>query len=137
MLTILTHKIRNVITDNFHNFWPYSGFSNSVFDQIGDGWNVPYWLNMNFLKLVEMWVWILQNLRFLSCKSTSFVLVVEPTLMLLFWLFGLCLFGLLFGMYDSKNWVVHVIVAVWKRISLILGCFLCAWCSWNFLWHKS
>ena len=68
--------------------------------QIGDGWNVRNCLNMNFLKLVKIWIWILQNLRCLSCKSTNFVLVVKPTLMSLFWLFGLCLFGLLFAMYD-------------------------------------
>ena len=68
--------------------------------QIGDGWNVRNCLNMNFLNLVEIWIWILQNLRCLSCKSTNFVLVVKPTLMSLFWLFGLCLFGLLFAMYD-------------------------------------
>ena len=68
--------------------------------KIGDGWNVRNCLNMNFLKLVKIWIWILQNLRCLSCKSTNFVLVVKPTLMSLFWLFGLCLFGLLFAMYD-------------------------------------
>ena len=68
--------------------------------QIGDGWNVRDCLNMNFLKLVKIWIWILQNLRCLSCKSTNFVLVVKPRLMSLFWLFGLCLFGLLFAMYD-------------------------------------
>ena len=42
--------------------------------QIGDGWNVRNCLNMNFLNLVEIWIWILQNLRCLSCKSTNFVL---------------------------------------------------------------
>ena len=69
--------------------------------QIGNGWNVRNCLNMNFLKLVEIWIWILQNLRCPSSKSTNFGLVVKPTLMSLFWLFGLCLFGLLFAMYDS------------------------------------
>ena len=39
--------------------------------QIGDGWNVRNCLNMNFLKLVKIWIWILQNLRCLSCKSTN------------------------------------------------------------------
>ena len=57
--------------------------------QIGDGRNVRNYLNMNILKLVNIWIWILQNLRCLSCKSTNFVLVVKPTLMSLFWLFGL------------------------------------------------
>ena len=33
-------------------------------------------------------------------KSTSFVLVLKPKLVSLFWLFGFCLFGLLFAMYD-------------------------------------
>ena len=64
--------------------------------QIGDGWNVRNWLIY-----CKVWVWILQNLRCLRCKSIKFVLVVKPTLMLLFWLFGLCLYVWLFGIYDS------------------------------------
>ena len=105
------------------------------FQQIGDGWNVRNCLNMNFLKLVETWKWILQNLRCLSCKSKNFVLVVKPTLMSLFWLLGLYLFGMLFALYDSQNWVDYVVVAVW--ISLIVGCTRYASYTWNFLWHKS
>ena len=55
------------------------------------------WIFWNWLKFEYE---LLQNLRFLSCKSTNFVLVVKPTLISLFWLFGLCLFGFLFPMYD-------------------------------------
>ena len=57
--------------------------------QIGDGWNIQKWLSTNLLKLVQIWLWILQNLHCLNYKSTTFVLVVKPTLMSLFWLFGL------------------------------------------------
>ena len=99
---------KNLATDSCRDGWNLRNCSSShvqVFRdrwnvEIGDGWNVRFFLNMNFLKLVKIWIWILQNLRCLSCKSTNFVLVVKPTLMSLFWLFGLCLFGLLFAMYD-------------------------------------
>ena len=49
------------------------------------------------------------------CKSINILLLVKPTLMSLFWLFGLCVcvcclgicvFGL-FGMYESSSPVIH------------------------------
>ena len=51
--------------------------------------------------IAKIWISILRKLRCLSCKSKKFVLVVILTLISLFWLFGLCLFVWLFGMYDS------------------------------------
>ena len=80
-------------------------------DSCSDRWNV--W---NWSIYCEIWIWILQKLRYISCKSKNFVLAVKPTLISLFWLFGLCLFGWLFGMYDSQNWVGYVVIAVWKNI---------------------
>ena len=70
-------------------------FGVSEMYKICDGWNVR-----NRPISCRVWIWILQNLRCLSCKSINFVLLVKSTLMSLFWLFGLCLFGLLFAMYD-------------------------------------
>ena len=74
--------------------------------QIGDGWNVQNFLKINFLKLVKIWIWILQNLCCLTCKSTNFVLVVKPMLMLLFWLLGLCLLCMIdkIGLYALSLW---------------------------------
>ena len=79
-------NVRNCSSGHVQVFWEWWSV------QIGDGWHVWNWLNMNFLKLVKIWIWILQNLYCLSCKSTNLVLVVKPTLMPLFWMFGLCLF---------------------------------------------
>ena len=57
-----------------------------VTDSCRNGWNV--W---NWSIFCKVWIWILQNLCSLSCKSINFVLVVKLTLMLLFWLFASCL----------------------------------------------
>ena len=55
-------------------------------------------------KMYEI-VWKLIFRNWLKCeyeypRITNFVLVVKLTLMSLFWMFGLFLFGLLFAMYD-------------------------------------
>ena len=108
-LLMLHGRHTNRVTDSCRDGWSVPNYSSSfvqVFQdrrsvQFGDGWNARNWLNTNILKLVEIWIWIFQNLRCLSCKSTNFVLVVKSTLMPFFWLFGLCLFVWLFGMYDS------------------------------------
>ena len=47
-----------------------------------------------------------------SIVRTNFVLLVKLTLMSLMWLFALCLYIWLFGIYDSGNWVVCVAVAI-------------------------
>ena len=74
------------VTDSCRDGWNVRNCSSSQVQifrdrwnaQIGDAWNVRNWLNINFLKLVEIWIWILQNLRCLSCKSTNFVLWRNP-----------------------------------------------------------
>ena len=116
-------------TDSCRDGWNVRDYSSNHVQVFRDGWNVRNCLNMIFLNLVKIWIWILQNLRCLGCKSKNFVLVVKPTLMSLFWLFGL-----LFAMYDWSNWVAYVVVVVW--ISLILGCLRCAWYTSNFSWYK-
>ena len=72
--------------------------------KIGNGWNVQDWLIY-----CKVWIWILQNLRCLSFKSKNFLLVVKPTLVSLFWLFGLCLYVWLFGMYENSYAIIHQI----------------------------
>ena len=69
--------------------------------KIWDEWNV--WNRSSFC---SVWIWILQNLRCLSCKSTNFVLLVKSTLISFFWLFGLCLSFLLLGMYESSYSII-------------------------------
>ena len=69
--------------------------------KIWDGWNV--WNRSSFC---SVWIWILQNLRCLSCKSTNFVLLVKSTLISFFWLFGLCVCVLLLGMYESSYSII-------------------------------
>ena len=64
--------------------------------KICDGWN-----EWNRLISCRVWIWILENLRCLRCKSINFVLLLKPTLMPLFWLFGLCVCVWLLGMYES------------------------------------
>ena len=68
--------------------------------QIGDGWNVG-----NQLIYCEIWIWILQNLRCLSCKSINFVLVVKPTLMSFFGCSG-CVFV-------CYVWFLRCLCCVW------------------------
>ena len=63
------------VTHSYRDGWNVRHCSSSLVQvfqdrrsvQIGDGWNVRNWLNTNFLKLVEIWIWIFQNLRCLSC----------------------------------------------------------------------
>ena len=69
--------------------------------KICDGWNV--WHRSSFC---SVWIWILQNLRCLSWKSTNFVLLVKSTLISFFWLFGLCVCVLLLGMYESSYSII-------------------------------
>ena len=45
----------------------------------------------------------------LSCKSINFALAVKPTMMSLFWLFGLCLSVWFFGIYESSYAIIHKI----------------------------
>ena len=83
------------VTDSCMDGWNVRNCSSShvhVFgdrwsEQIGDGWSVRNWSIY-----CEIWISILRNLRCLRYKSINFVLMVKPTLMSLFWLFGLCLF---------------------------------------------
>ena len=72
--------------------------------KICNGWNVQNWPIY-----CKFWIWILPNLSCLSCMSIKFALVVKPTLILLFWLFGLCLYIWLFNMCESFYAIIHKI----------------------------
>ena len=63
--------------------------------QIGDVLNVQNW-PISY----RVWIRILQIFHCLRCKIINFVLLVTTNLMPLFWLFGLCVCVLLFGMYQ-------------------------------------
>ena len=105
--------------------------------KIGAEWNVRNWLIY-----CVVWIWILQNLRCLSCKSINFVLIVKPTL---WWrCFGcsgcVCVLGCLVCIEILMLSFIKlgcIRVAAWKEIFLIFLCLHCAWYTCNFLCHQS
>ena len=91
--------------------------------KIGDEWNVQnllwnslnsrmiYWLVLSVY--CKVWIWILKNLRCLSCKSINFVLRVK-----MFWLFRLC-FYVWFCCFDCSGYVCCLVCMIVLMVSVI------------------